>query len=573
VSTSQHIIFLFLGFKLSTQRQYNNFSFLPIFSSMETLFTTNENDLEQLFDILPEEDIQECCSSKVYYRGIDYFENGCVRSAEFNTDKTLLTAKVKGSQIYTVQVSLKNKQVKAACTCLHDAICKHIVAAMVYATLEPVDTQSSDKKSKLNIKSYLNSLSKDELVELLIKYAPDEFFTVTNNKQSSSSEAQKIFTKAKRNVEDIFNDDEVMYDPDAFEGSLMKVIKSLSGLEKSIPKKLGELTLGIIQKVENATDKGYLYDHHGDYDFEPSEQFYEFVAKLAAAMDFSEKIEFIEKLDAAITNSSYSTFDDVYKWLGKYFKDEELPQLKTLLLNEYNDLPDAIVESYYGQVSSMLSDAEKEKILEILVGRNNSWAVELSELLNNTGKRKKSIPLLRHLIFGESDRFVDERLCFQYLDQLKAESLDLHEAALKCMNQCPTAGMLEKIVELLPMEGASCEQILEKKSPNELLNYLESSSRITDAQELVERAKKIWPDRIFTFYKRNKKVLPQKAAQYFRTTINENLKDTGDHYYHTIVDALKHLKQIDDKAASELILHLRQNYKRRSKLMALIDDL
>lgn len=540
--------------------------------SMETLFSTDKRNLKQLFDVLEEDEVQECCSPQAYNRGVDYFENGYVRSAEYNSDKTLFTAKVRGSHVYAVQVSLENGKVQAACTCLQDAICKHIVAAMLYGTVENVDTQVSSTNSSLDMRKYLTSLSKEELVELLINHAHDDFFTTINNKHSAHSEAAKIFSKGKRTLEDIFGHEELLNDPDLFEESLMKVLKTLSGLESKMPKKLGELIVYIIRKVEKATDEGYLYNHYTDYNFEPGEQFYEFIERLTCAMDFHDKTEFIEQLESVISSSSYSTFHGAYSWLGKGFTDRELPQLKTLLVNEYKYLPEAVVESYYCRVSSILSDNEKEKILDVLDSGNDSRTVELAELLSKNGKRKKSILMLRQAIFRRANEFIDEKLCILYLDQMKAENLDLHDAVRKCMKQCPNESMLRKVTELLPTEVASCEEILEERRPEELLNYLESMERHADALSLIKRNNSIWRGRVLIFYKRNKKKFPEEAGQFFSDTINENLRNTGYHYYHTIADALKHLKQIDKETAHELTLHLRQNYRRRSKLMAMIEN-
>lgn len=537
---------------------------------MEILFTANENDLKQLFDVLDEEGIQESCSSQVYYRGMDYFHNGYIKSAEYNSDRTLLTAKVSGNEVYTVEVLLKDKKVEAECTCFHGAVCKHIVATMLHAIHEDIDIQQPT--NPVDIIQYLNNQPKEKLVDLLMKYASDDFFTMISNKQSGSSDAQKKFNKAKKDLNAIFSD--VLYnDPYAFEELLMKVIKSLSGLETKIPNKVGELIIDIIGKIEKATDEGYLYDDYGDYNFEPSEQFYEFVARIASAMDFNEKKEFIKQLEDAIRDSSYSTFNGAYEWLGKFFNDNELPQLKTVLVYEYQDLAGSVVESYYNRVSLLLSDNEKENVLTVMASMNDSRAVELAELLNHMGKRKKSILMLRKLISKGPVETVDERLCILYLDQMKEEKLELRDAVIQCMNQCPKESMLRKAIELVPPETTLCEEILEKRSPGELLNYLESMERAMDALSLIKRAKNIWPERVFIFYKKNKEKVPHEAAKYFSQLINENLQNTGDYYYHTIADALKHLKQIDKNSAHEFIQHLHQNYQRRRNLMALINNI
>jgi hypothetical protein len=340
-----------------------------------------------------------------------------------------------------------------------------------------------------------------------------------------------------------------------------------------MPENLRELIVDIINRIESATDEGYMYDHYNDYNYEPSQEFYEFIVRIARNMDFNEKTEFIEELESEISNSSYTTFDDTYQWFGKFYTDRDLPQLKTLLVNEHKNLTEALLESYYSRVSSILSANEKEMILPVLAAHNSTRAVELAELLDSTGKRNKSISMLKRLLSREPDVFVDERLCILYLEQLKAEKLEMRDAVTRCMNICPTEIMLRKASELVPKESAACEQILEKRRPEELLKYLESTHRYTDALSLVKKNKDISSERKFTFYKKCKEKFPDEAGKYFRQVINKSLENTGSHSYHTIADALKHLKKVDKVSANELVLHLRQHYKRRGNLMAMISDM
>ena len=104
------------------------------------------------------------------------------------------------------------------------------------------------------------------------------------------------------------------------------------------------------------------------------------------------------------------------------------------------------------------------------------------------------------------------------------------------------------------------------------MNYLETFRQNDRCSGFGERNKNIWHDRIFTFYKKIKSI-SRKAGKYFSKAIDENLKNTGDYYYHTIADALKQLKQIDKESVHELRLHLQQHYKRRSKLMMIIKNI
>lgn len=542
---------------------------------MEALLTTEEKDLQHFFASLTEEEIQSLGYSKTYYRAVEYYENNHVGKAHFSADRTTLTAKVRGSENYKVQIQLANGEVHSICTCPFDGIvCKHGLAVMIFAINEVVEVGiAKNGQSSEDIKKYLHAQSKEKLVDLVLKYAPGEFLREIGNKHLNTTEATAVFKKAKRGVEELFRNGNVLYDPATFGDQLVKKITKLSGLEKSLSRNIAEFIIYIVEKIEDAIDDGYLYDQYNDYSFEPPEEFYEFITRFVSAISFNEKTDFIKRLEVTISNSSYTTFHDIYGQLRQCFAADELLELKALLISSYKDLPETVVETYYRQVSSTLSGEEKEKILEVLAHRDDSWAIELAELLNGTGRRNKSIPMLRRLISEEAEGLADEKLCFLYLDQMKAEKLDLYEAIMKCMKQCPSANMLRRATELLPSESTACEEILEKQSPEELLNYLESADRTMDGLALIKRNKDIWHDRVFTFYKKNKKTFSAEAEKYFVRTIRENLENTGDQYYYTIADSLKQLKSINKETAHQMILHLRQNYKRRSKLMSIISDI
>ena len=166
---------------------------------METiLLITKEKDLEQFFETFSEEEIQNHCPSEICYRGTEYFENNFVSNGVFNADKTVLTAKVSGSRDYTIQIRLKHGTVDVSCTCPYDDLCKHVVAVMMYAANERIEVEVTGPAGRSDeVKKYLSDLSKQELVNLLMDHAPDEFFINIDNKCSPSSEAQKIFSKGQ----------------------------------------------------------------------------------------------------------------------------------------------------------------------------------------------------------------------------------------------------------------------------------------------------------------------------------------------------------------------------------------
>jgi hypothetical protein len=539
---------------------------------MEILSATDEKDLQLFFETLTEEEIQSFCSSKVYYRAVEYYENSHVSKVHFNAGKTQLTAKVRGSENYKVSILLKNNAVYATCTCPNDEmICKHCLAVMMFAVYENVEMDNrKNRRANDDIKKYLYSQSKEELVGLLMKYAPSEFLTEIDNRNLGAEEAHNNFKKAERGIKELFENYDALYDPATFENELTKKIKKLSGLEKSLANELKELIIYVIKEIENVLDQGYLYDQYSDYSFGPSEEFYAFITNCISVLDFKQKTEFINKLEVIIGESSYSTFSDFSTIIKKAFTRDDLPRLKTMLLRDYQSLPYTLLENYYQCVSESMSIEERKKILVVLKEGECSWAIKLAELLNIEGKQKESIAILEQWLSKDTQNYANEEIYFLYLDLLKQENIDLQQAAKDFITRCPSESMLKKIATLLPSEAHLFEQLLERGNPQKLLDYLENSGRLKDALGLVKRNKHIWVDRVFSFYKRNKEEFPQDAEKFFCRMIDENLQNMGDHHYYAIVDSLQHLKKINSEATEKLVHNIRLNYKRRSKLMSII---
>jgi len=130
------------------------------------------------------------------------------------------------------------------------------------------------------LQEHLKSLSKNELIDLVIKFAPGEFITRIKNKYTTHSEAIEVYHKVEKKIKDFFNYPELLYEPSDFEESLISELDKLSGLEHELVKEIGELILFIINNVENAFDEGYLYidSYYGDDYFE-SEAFCNFVIR------------------------------------------------------------------------------------------------------------------------------------------------------------------------------------------------------------------------------------------------------------------------------------------------------
>ena len=182
---------------------------------------------------------------------------------------------------------------------------------------------------------YLQSLSKNELVALVEEFASEQFRTEVKNRFADADSAQKSFHKVEQKIRKLFDDDELMYDPYAFGDALDSELEKLSGLEKPLRKEIEDLLFYVMQRVEEAFDDGYLYEHYGDHCYEASQDFEKFVVRFVESLDSEEKITFLIKLDAVLKEQSYSTFECLQKVAASVFSDEELPLLIKVLMNEY----------------------------------------------------------------------------------------------------------------------------------------------------------------------------------------------------------------------------------------------
>ena len=177
----------------------------------------------------------------------------------------------------------------------------------------------SKSNSKGKIHNYLESLTKDELITLILKFAPQSFIDNINSQFASKKEALTIFDKTSKTIDNILSDEELLYNPSEFERELLKQLERLRGLWDKLPLQIGDLIIKIMEDVEQAFEDGYLYiEKYGEEDdYFESEDVNDYVYHFVNTLPRERKIDYIEKLNEVLNNSGYSTFLSVERKLSK----------------------------------------------------------------------------------------------------------------------------------------------------------------------------------------------------------------------------------------------------------------
>lgn len=148
-------------------------------SATDTQPSTACKALAQLTDAT----IARLVGSTVFERGRDYFEGGMVKRLNWKSDGSL-SAKVEGTSepYYDVSINVTSAgKWHTVCSCPYDqGPCKHVAAVMLAAREAVQETGSSQPKpgtegvelsSEQDIRAYVESAPKEELVRLLLEQA------------------------------------------------------------------------------------------------------------------------------------------------------------------------------------------------------------------------------------------------------------------------------------------------------------------------------------------------------------------------------------------------------------------
>ncbi len=542
------------------------------------LFDATSTDLKESLDIILDDDIESCCDYKIFNRGYEYFESGLVEYASIEEANNLIQASVNGRSEYEVEIYQQEDKIYGTCTCPYGgAVCKHVVAVLLYVLDEGVDNIPVQKVIKVIAKEddvtldeHLKQLSKSELIKLVKKYIPDDFVLQLQNKKTDKKDALVIFQRVEKKINGLFNDHELLYEPSAMEDALLKQLKKLSGFENIIASEIGELFVSIMEKVDSAFDEGYLYvdDYYGEGYFE-STDFNQLVIGYTSHLPIDQKIKYLKKLDDVLMQMSYNTFEEIAVLMPSSISPIESSQLCDYLLTNEEVLSDSLLSRLYNNIEKQLADNQKERLLLKLSGINQNHFISLIKLLIGQSKYSEAYKHIEQYL-DKSNGYVNEEILNYYLDLCIKTNGNINSVARKIIDIKPDKAILLKVRSYNLQDISYFEQVLKKRNPHDLLSYYEGENRLQEALSLIKN-NLFYDDMVFQFYKKHKKLFKKEAEAYFLKRIDENLENAGNSNYARIAETISQLRQINQEVANELLTDIRINYKRRKNLIQMLN--
>ena len=541
-----------------------------------SLFDPDNKPFLSFIDNLTEDDIKSNSEYVIYHRGREYYDKGLVKNVSFDSAGNTISAIVKGGEKYNVRIFAENNEIKGSCTCPYEDVCKHITAVLIFISENGFEEKrdlagSKSGKDNKNVlwRNYLDSLRREELAVLVDKFAPSQYKREIINRNSGKPEAKAIFRKTRNKIENLFQDEELLFSPSEFEVALLNNLNKLKGFESHLKDETGKLILFITEEVNSAFDSGYLYleDYQGDDLFESAE-FCDFVAGFVRHLEFIEKIEFLQNLDESLNCMGYSTFEQIGQDFSVYFEKNEKQMLCEFLLKNADRLSISYISRFYKGISYLLKETEKIKLLRRLKEENETDLIEYCTILMSNEKDEEAFKELENIILSERAMWNPE-INLLYLELSVILCKDLKTAAFRAINNCPIAKVLLQIKRMNIRDYSVISDILKNKNPGEYLICLEEEKSFAEAVDFINSGK-VDESQAFGFYKRNKMHVTGDAEVFFVNRINKELPFTGESHYMKIAEALDQICVINRERSGLISDELRTKYKRRTSLIKMI---
>ena len=409
-------------------------------------------------------------------------------------------------------------------------------------------------KKEDTLLTYLDGLSKNELIDLVVEFAPDSFKKEILAQDTPKEELSVCINEIASAMRFDIDDEELLYNPSEFQSTVSDYLEKLKPFINSNTDEVFDIIFEIAIEIEDKYENGYLY-RDGYYDEEAYFEFDDFALEIIALIekikDSKKQARVLIAFQEVCNDSGYMTFE---------FDSIKINDKKALVLyfDEDSDM------DFYLFIKELLPFEKRE---QFLLNYDSAKAnLELVDLYVAYNQKDKAIALLENLI--------QKRLNLDYLEKLmtlkEIPSTKIREWIFRIINN-NVDGLKFIFENIKKVENPKeLELLLKKRNIDRYYQYLKAYNRADEMLEILDR---VSPQEKEEFFYKYKKEYKSQAEQFFRAKIEKNLKDTGNYYYETIADLLEHLKVIIDKSSFVLLVQqLKKNYKRRRNFVAILNE-
>jgi len=134
----------------------------------EILFEDIKGDLCDFFGKIAKKDIKAIVEGEVYEAGLKCFTTDKIGDFEYVTNEKLIASVQDGEEDFEIIIETEEGSVIYSCDCESEGKCEHVVAVLLYA----VENKHIGIANK-----YLQTLSQDELVSIILQQTSKQFLT------------------------------------------------------------------------------------------------------------------------------------------------------------------------------------------------------------------------------------------------------------------------------------------------------------------------------------------------------------------------------------------------------------
>lgn len=228
--------------------------------------TINRNsDLKKDLLKLSQDDIKAMADSTIFSRGKSYYRDNYVFDVTQNVANTVM-ARVKGSYAnsYEVKIYKEGSDLRAKCDCPYGDVCKHIVATLISINQEREIKESIILTQQDKLSTYFESLSKAELIELLMEFSPENFKKEIILKDAPIEELNIRINEIASSIKYDIDDEELLYNPEEFQEKISEYMENLKIFVNQNPDEVFEIVFDLAESVEALQEDGYLWIDHYD---------------------------------------------------------------------------------------------------------------------------------------------------------------------------------------------------------------------------------------------------------------------------------------------------------------------